>query len=566
MSEASASSSDSDVRAHKTFLRVTASRKSLSEQKKKAPKRLKQYAEYMHMIEARMDCLEEDFAVLSKKPVEKPEEIKEKQPHAAIPQLKLMSINEYMVNGGRQVPASHYAIDVLLDSIEHGTQHSAKQIALTGDSGIDNHDSELVQRMTCGERDLPERIRINSRPVQDILDSVTNPNTKITLSLDYQMVILRPFKVLIYHEDRIRNHLAELDSKFGTTVDQASSESTNKTANDHNDLKTASDHVPSSTTNTGLEATKLTIWTTEALLDLRCLIQFIDQFLKPVIQSLPLRSRIRFSELWYLFSPGQVVYVKDKDHPQKLWRIVQTTGGRRYLTLKDTTGEAASSRSRHSEYSDFVMDCYYIDYDGVRFGPSYHQFKISSFDDITPIDLLPLFPLAVAETNGQVDVEVLKKRGEVYVECTKVCHRYYSGRSLVRKSNGDFLRHIAEHPTGRDSRVFSESIESEVMIDIDRALQSNPEWHPDLGELEPQKVNSRELLESALMEERIEGDARWDILRKNDFFKEELQMQNWFNSKGVAPSGNDLLLLPDRVFGFVFRSRKWGECSEDSGQ
>lgn len=207
---------------HKRFLHNTARRKSLSEQKEKTPKSLKQYAEYMHMIEARMDYLETDFTVFSKKPIETSEAIKEKQPHAAISQLKLMSINEYIANGGRQILMSHYAIDALLDSTEPSTQHSTKQIALTGGSGENNYDSELVQTMTGGERDLPERIRINSRPVQNILDSGTNSKKKTNSSLDDPLVTLRPFKVLIYHEGQIRKHLAELDSKFGTTVDQAS--------------------------------------------------------------------------------------------------------------------------------------------------------------------------------------------------------------------------------------------------------------------------------------------------------------------------------------------------------
>ena len=69
------------------------------------------------------------------------------------------------------------------------------------------------------------------------------------------------------------------------------------------------------------------------------------------------------------------------------------------------------------------------------------------------------------------------------MECTKVCHKYYSGRSLVRNSDGEALSYTSDYGGDEPRRVTAENIESEVMIDFDRAFQRNPEWLPKLKDL-----------------------------------------------------------------------------------
>ena len=65
-----------------------------------------------------------------------------------------------------------------------------------------------------------------------------------------------------------------------------------------------------------------------------------------------------------------MVYVKDKDIPQKVWRVVLATGGRRCLSAVDMSNDSEGIRGQPREplYTDFVLDCYYIDYDGSRYG------------------------------------------------------------------------------------------------------------------------------------------------------------------------------------------------------
>src|SRR6202035_4859519 len=44
------------------------------------------------------------------------------------------------------------------------------------------------------------------------------------------------------------------------------------------------------------------------------------------------RQKVRFSELWHLLKPDKLLFVNQKNCPQHIWRAVQATGGRPYLS------------------------------------------------------------------------------------------------------------------------------------------------------------------------------------------------------------------------------------------
>jgi len=134
-----------------------------------------------------------------------------------------------------------------------------------------------------------------------------------------------------------------------------------------------------------------------------------------------------------------------------------------------------------------VLDCYYIDYDGARYGSSLSEFHISKFEVARAVDALPLCPFSVVERDGMVDSEKLAKRGREFIRCTQSCHLHYSGRSQIRQPYGDYLSHQSNNDSGRVSRVFSENIYSEVMIEYDRALQRNSKWLSEIFELDSHK-------------------------------------------------------------------------------
>ena len=647
----------------------------LLERVKKAPELMKQFEEYIRLMEDRICALE--AGRVSSGPVEAgaPEQSQVShnerlpdstiRPTPAIPDWAFMSSEEYEKEKGRPVPASHYAIDILIEkpsqAHQGGNEKSPSKYTagVVGESATPN---AFGRSSAGGSQDLPERIRINSNPLKNIVDSYCN--RALRYQPGHPLVLQRPYKVLVYHETAIQNHLAELEQKWGprrmsapaqTSADSgddfvssegvSSSDRSGSRLDNINEKGSKSENVKSHhignwgrketnrrwTTDhfpkddrakpqnqkdenqTQLppgwgrqkdyfgrtyythHVTKLMTWTRprleakgsqqtskadrieeepdsdpqldseEAMNDLRCLVRFMDEFIKPMREQIrqPGQRFVRFSELWHLFQPGQLIYVRDRDVPQKVWRVLQTTGGRRYLRPPypdEMLNGMPPRKSRNNGYSDFLLDCYSLDHDGSRFAPTFNSFPIPKFDDAMLIDSLPVYPVSIAQRENVLDKEALTTRGQQFVECTKICHRYYSGRSLVRNGNGASLPFRSDSVDERVQMLISESIEGEVMIDFDRAFQRNPDWQPIFHELKPSVMDLRECEEDETdpFEEKVEQDDVWDKRRRDDFINgDELKLYPW--PKGIEPSDDDLLLLPDRVFGFVLRSRKWGK-------
>lgn len=651
----------------------------LPERVKKAPELMKQFEEYIRLMEDRISALEAGrlssspllAGVLEQNLESYNEQLPDStvRPSPAIPDLAFMSGEEYEKEKGRAVPASHYAIDVLIDRPSQAHQGGNEWSPAKNSAGVGIEPATPTafgRNSVGGLQDLPERIRINSNPVKNIVDSYCNRALRYLPG--HPLVLQRPYKALIYHETAIRRHLADLEQQWGprrmsapaqTSADSGDdngssrgaspSDQTGSRPDDMNEKVSKPENVKSRQISNGgrretnrrwtadhfskddraksqnqkednqtqlppgwgrqkdyfgrtyytHHVTKLMTWTRprseaktstrnnqqssrvdnleeeadsdpqldseEAMNDLRCLVRFMDEYIKPVRDQVqqPGQRTVRFSELWHLFQPGQLIYVRDRDVPQKVWRVLQTTGGRRYLRppYPDEIPTGMPPRkSRNNGYSDFLLDCYSLDYDGSRFAPTFNSFPIPKFDDTLLIDSLPVFPVSIAQREQILDKEALIKRGQQFVQCTKVCHRHYSGRSLVRNGNGAALPFRSDSVDDRAQMLISESIEGEVMIDFDRSFQRNPDWLPIFHELKPSVMDLRECEEDETdpFEEKIEQDNPWDKRRRDDYINgDELKLYPW--PRETEPSGDDLLLLPDRVFGFVLRSRKWGE-------
>lgn len=651
----------------------------LLERVKKAPELMKQFEEYIQLMEDRISALEAgrvssspvDVGIPEQNHVSYDEQLPDStiRPSPAIPDLAFMSSEEYEKEKGRPVPASHYAIDILIDkpSQAHQGGNEWSPSKHSAGLGVESSAPNTFGRSLVGALpDLPERIRINSNPVKNIVDSYCN--RALRYQPGHPLVLQRPYKALVYHETAIRKHLADLEQKWGprrmsapaqTSTDSGDDNASSKGVSpsdqsgsrpdDMNEKVSKPESVKSHQIGNGNRketnrrwttdhfskderaksqnqredtqtqlppgwgrqkdyfgrtyythhVTKLMTWTRprseaktstrkdqptlrvddiaeeadsdpqldseEALSDLRCLVRFMDEFIKPVRDQLqqPGQRTVRFSELWHLFQPGQLIYVRDRDVPQKVWRVLQTTGGRRYLRPPypdEMVSNIPPRKSRNNGYSDFLLDCYSLDHDGSRFAPTFSSFPIPKFDDTLLIDSLPIYPISIAQREQMLDKEALTTRGQQFVQCTKVCHRYYSGRSLVRNGNGASLPFRSDSVDERAQMLISESIEGEVMIDFDRAFQRNPDWLPIFHELKPSVMDLRECEEDETdpFEEKVEQDNVWDKRRRDDYINgDELKLYPW--PKGIEPSGDDLLLLPDRVFGFVLRNRKWGK-------
>lgn len=456
------------------------------------------------------------------------------------------------------VPAVHNAVDVPINepttsqlraSMQFQSDVSAFSMSAKGtDARIPAKLTSIISQDHYVEvGNLPERIRINSQRIEVVLDFDLMPGDTLVTWDNGQnspLCILRPFKLLNYLEQPIRTRLRDYEEaryklKPGSDEFYAA----------EYDKDPAEDRPrPCRQDESSLTLSELTGFVN----DLRALIRFIDHFIEPAkmrLQKNP--GLVRFSDLWYVFPQGALVVVKDKDIPQKIWKVIQRNGGRRYLSRPDhiPTGEYQHKLSK------FVIDCYHLDYDGIHYVPTYQQFIIQPFEGSQPVSALPVFPFDVAVKDNLLDRQQLLRRGQQFMESTKICHRYYSGRSESRTPSGVKL---AEHTTEAAANValYSERIDSEVIVDFERALQEVPEWRPGTAFFSPHVMDINEC--GNVIE--IDRDNAWDARLTEEFMEPEERKWHRWEKQGLGPeSEEDILLLPGRVFAFVLRTRRWGQ-------
>lgn len=336
-----------------------------------------------------------------------------------------MSAKEYRRTADRRVSGPHAAIDALFRDVnvdDASIKTSGLDHQLSEAESLD--DSRLPNLMAKGPADLPKRIRINLRPVKAILDSFCDRN--LPFAIDHPLVFQRPFKFLVYQELPIRKYLADLERKWdekGMSVTFAPTNQNNDNLSDAGSvpypMDTCHNHrtqgengpdpmvdpkvdISSATTANKINAsanypkqtneffrqwdsrdstddgskTVTLIGSREAVEDLRCLVRFMDNYVRPVQAQVCnfQRTNVRFSELWYIFTPGSLMFVKDRDFEQKVWRIVQVSGGQRIPAAghwrpdwkhvsdvrDDGDEKTANRRYQNVEFSDFEIDCYYL--------------------------------------------------------------------------------------------------------------------------------------------------------------------------------------------------------------
>ncbi|KAH0563403.1 hypothetical protein GP486_002024 [Trichoglossum hirsutum] len=434
-------------------------------------------------------------------------------------------------------PTVHCAIAV---PINQPTQEDLIPSTTQSEAAPYRETLEYPQDHSLGRKELPERILINSVRLTGFLDFNLHDGT---LSWDNfgPLCILRPFKLLVYHNNQIRQQLRDLEHM-------------------RLDLKPATEeeydeewrlNPPEDTNQKKQIFNRMTLpELTGFIKDLRSLAGFMDTYIQPALTRARLDA-IFFSDLWYTFPAGSLVYVKDKKVPQKIWKVIQRTGGRRYVSRPDS--DTLNNRDDwYLKYSQFVIDCFHLDFDGVRYVPTYYQARIDHFGGSQSVISLPILPLEVAEDAGLVDRRAIVERAREFVACTKPSHREYTGRNQLLKPNGAKLVDDEEDIPDKASK-YSEWIESEVMVDFERAFQELPTWRPGTSELNLYAADINERGDGT----GIDRDNVWDTKMSNQIMSREMDKWNKWDKERPPAEEEDLLLLPDRVFAFVFRTRKW---------
>lgn len=528
---------------------------------------------------------------------ESPEKDEKDDPRqSAIPEIKLMSWREW--TSASYLPvfyrASHSAIDVLIDEYK-GLGGSNAAPSLQPKIRNDATARESRQSLNRGQASLPTRVRINSLPAQCLLSSIFDVEGGSIRTRP--LVIVRPFKVLAIHSEEINakmdeierllainrktQELSEIAADEGLQPDNHSEGTSDRNEGSRqgddgacpiiehaNDV--SSDGEPHSSRRPSLskdmfhfDGTNLAEFDfsviEEAANDFRCVVDFVNETLQPVrsyLHGAP--SSVNFNNIWHLFATGSLIYVKDRSTPQKIWKVIQATGGRKYL---DDPGSGIPDWE--TKWSPFVIDCYYVDFDGTNFVRINSQFTIEKFNDSMPIAGLQIMPLEVAERLlSGVKRDEFRERGEQFLTFLTPQYRYYQGTTLTQSPCGNTL--FTQNKHDYDShRLFVEQVESQVVVDFGRGIQANPDWAPQTREVDLWKSDSAEF-EYFISGREVERDHMWDSRVSEEFLrKEEVKRQRW-NKNGEKPEGDDLLLLPERVYGYVLRTRSWSRSTTSS--
>ena len=259
---------------------------SRREQKRLAPKGLRQYGQYMYVMEDRVRDLErrpDTFENVREVEYAPPVEIVRVP---ATPELNYVEWHDFKKLARRRLALKdHYAIDVLRGPPVY-YHHQRKK-------GLASQTSEDI-KVANDFPELPERIRINSIPLLRILGTLLEE----PYIGDLPIVMLRPFEALLYYEKALKMEFARLATKWSVSTDRSVSHENASAISleDGTDIESkVSTAVPSTTVSKIEHYSHLTysaaqpaeeqvdpLESIEALKDLECLVSFVDKTKKAI--------------------------------------------------------------------------------------------------------------------------------------------------------------------------------------------------------------------------------------------------------------------------------------------
>lgn len=443
---------------------------------------------------------------------------------------------------------------------------------------------------SSSQQPLPERIKIHSEALIAVFSQVTK-SPRWPVAKDGSLVFLRPYQDLVYYKDQLRSWLADLEKRFenydGTESEQVPAEGTvtvlaenlspesaneeKKTEKGHklpgeksgardddfDDDASINGHEVEEPDTLSL-ATSIT-----SLLHLRCLMHFIDTEIEPKREYVNSKecTRIHFHDLWHLFKPGDKIINQEEKQVFVVLRVqiprhkVEEPWERWNRRVIDDS-DSDSDVERDENDNPFTLSCAYIDFDGKAFGPVAIKFKISPFGELKQIRSLPVYPLRFAkDTQSRQNIA---KRGQMLLDVAKFKAMYYMGVTLDKR----------------------DEIDSQVVIDFNEALADEDRrkaWEPKIAPVSTapdardddtcmalccihQVVREGFLVDSKMTEDYVKTLVPDTSLQAPSLILSPRSLEDTLNSVNELTE-TEFLVMTYRVFGFVLRSRKWGERS-----
>jgi hypothetical protein len=186
------------------------------------------------------------------------------------------------------------------------------------DKSEDNYDGRNVLEMPSDSRkpsdgDWIHRVRIQSTPILMHLSRVVDEDESWETSTP--RTFYRPFSVLIYFQQKMKEALAELERKWSDEEQKRSSETVGNKQQTTSSSKDQDVKVEEKMEKEDTESEHTTDISdsVEALRDMRCYVKFVDDDITPLWDTFkdPTHLKVRFDDLWLLFRAGELLCASD---------------------------------------------------------------------------------------------------------------------------------------------------------------------------------------------------------------------------------------------------------------
>ena len=282
-------------------------------------------------------------------------------------------------------------------------------------------------------------------------------------------VWLRPFKALVAYNIEIRQALQETELNLNQAdveplppIEKAKSKSIDDTmavTQDRNGEDDMANPLTEKSVKPVDDKSKSDI-DTPALVrirrrnELRCLVDFMDNDMKDIFRVQDSVNEqdideIAFEHLWLLYKPGDLLFSassQDDDSMCQAYRVLHVTGGRHVIDPRsnnqynaasdrnwdsesEADGEARDAVRNFSSMTPFILDCFFIDCNGQKYGPKSRRIVISAYKGKQPMKSLDAFP-AVFHPQYDTLRKALINRGQRFWELAPGKHQYYAGPTL----------------------------------------------------------------------------------------------------------------------------------------
>jgi hypothetical protein len=444
---------------------------------------------------------------------------------------------------------------------------------------------------------VPERVRLNGPHFAQIFSDVGY--TRVFES-QRQIVLLQPYRLLIYYEGAIREQYGNLKQR----LEEADAQKTAKTDDTHMEKDSANEHAKpprEGETDTGSgrkapDATQQNVAkellqqpedkavkvvnkpsyplaeTKTALTYLECLINFMDTTVtarRKFVQGVDCR-KVHFKDLWHLFSPGDEVVRRDE---KQVYRVIEVVNPTHFGLYKNPYAFDEKDTSRY-----FKISCIFVDFDGKRIGPVSTHFTIKAFSGEKLVDSLEVYPLRLHRYAATHDAKSLSTPSGAQTLRQSLIHR---GRRFFQAACMKLENTFYNGPTADGDEV-----ESQVVVDFETALSSDnidesrfPQIKSMLEEADDGSsttsigdfptvrchtcCNGEYTLNDSFLEQSRKDDYIESLIPEDTYAKlpsVAIYPRHLDDTAGEnALTDDEFLLMNYRVFAFILRTRKWGQ-------